>query len=419
MMLSFDYRLIEPLSSELTPRFWFVIYTSISSMLVSGQSGLCLRIIASEAVTGQAGSRFVRFAVMDTHAETPRLRDWGGSLALSASTAEQICAGVHPAAEASLYHPNPRVELKPHESATDIKDILQDFLSRMKFVHPGTVPDKRLRCEVAAEVYTLGDANIPPKFLAAMIDTGCSIAECAYGHTSYENRRHVALHSAYVLYVDDLGHRNPASLSGFGRRFVAHENPGDSVLDRIVRQSLEMYALYPPLGADSIIAAIITAIAGCHVENSTRGMSVASGASSYPSFIRGMTGYATAYTFFNFTRGWRDPDDLSYLQVIPDLVMLTNNINDILSFYKELIAGETGTYVCLRAGAEQKDTLAVLQELCKETLVALDRVARLTAVDLHLKRICERYLMGFVEFHLRANRYLLDELKLELPCRGV
>ncbi|KAJ3004053.1 hypothetical protein NUW54_g4992 [Trametes sanguinea] len=83
-----------------------------------------------------------------------------------------------------------------------------------------------------------------------------------------------------------------------------------------------------------------------------------------------------------------------------------------LSFYKEALRGETETYIHLRASAEGKDPLTVLRDVVDETLRSIREVRQLTSAHPKLEAICESYLMGYIEFHIRAKRYRLDELEM-------
>ncbi|KAJ2992502.1 hypothetical protein NUW54_g7919 [Trametes sanguinea] len=143
-------------------------------------------------------------------------------------------------------------------------------------------------------------------------------------------------------------------------------------------------------------------------------MVVGSGATLYATSLRLKTGIGAAFALFNFVKGWRDPRDCRYLQVFPAIEHYINAINDILSFYKETLDGERDNYIHVRAAAQGKDPLTVLRELVEETLDNVRNIELLTASDEQLAKICRSHLMGYVEFKLRAKRYRLQELDLEV-----
>ena len=100
-----------------------------------------------------------------------------------------------------------------------------------------------------------------------------------------------------------------------------------------------------------------------------------------------------------------------------------------LSFYKEALAGETDNYVHMRAAAEQKPPLMVLQELADENLESIRKIEELATCQAGLAEICRSFIMvssavrvdcylsrpivighqGYIEFHFNARRYRLEE----------
>ena len=93
------------------------------------------------------------------------------------------------------------------------------------------------------------------------------------------------------------------------------------------------------------------------------------------------------------------------LTFYPDIV------NDILSFYKEELAGETGTYVHLLRAIRQKESgLEVVHDLIDEAVGLSKEIDALLAGN--AKETWERYKTGFITFHLCDSRYRLSELGL-------
>ncbi|KAI0662061.1 terpenoid synthase [Cubamyces menziesii] len=301
------------------------------------------------------------------------------------------------------------MELASEESIIEVKRILRDFLTRLRYRSPHTPVNTRLRKECRDEIVSW-NANLSAAYIDALNDTCCTIAESAYAHTPYEHQLLIAIYTTYMVYVDDLGQRDLEALGEFVRRFVARQDLQDTVLTRIVQQFQEMYEYYPRLSADTINSKSVEALIGMYIEFTAKDMSVVPGATMYPSFLRLKTGIGASYALFNFVKGWRDPSDNFYLQLIPAIESFTDAIK--LSFYKEWLGGETDNYVHLRAAAEQKDPVVVLRELAEETLATIVQVQELTASDPELSPILHSYLMGYLEFHFRARRYHLEDLQM-------
>ncbi|OSD07402.1 terpenoid synthase [Trametes coccinea BRFM310] len=298
---------------------------------------------------------------------------------------------------------------------SEIKDIFRDFLSRLKYQAPHSSINTQLRIEVAAEIESW-KAGLTPTFIDGVTDTGCGMVESAYAHLPYKHQFLVAIYAVYLLYVDDLGQHKVDALGQVGRWLAAREEVSDPILKRMVAKFDEMYEYFPALSADLINANIVEGIIGRHIEcvTSNTGMVVGSGATLYATSLRLKTGIGAAFALFNFPKGWRHPDDYYYLQVSPAIEHNICAINDILSFYKETLEGETDNYVHTRAAAESKEPLTVVRELVEETLDNIHNIELLTAADEQLAMICRGHLMGYVEFNLRAKRYRLQELDLEI-----
>ncbi|KDR72292.1 hypothetical protein GALMADRAFT_1343921 [Galerina marginata CBS 339.88] len=151
-------------------------------------------------------------------------------------------------------------------------------------------------------------------------------------------------------------------------------------------------------------------INGCILEQtpSIRCMKLSDEAQSWPYFLRNKTGSAAAYAFMLFPKDLKL--DLSvYIQVIEDIVLFTNLVNDVLSFHKEYLAGETNNYVSNRAHVTRRHILDTLQDVVDDSLAAHARVTKVlhsTDAAIHWKR----FVNGHMAFHFTLKRYRLDDL---------
>ena len=86
--------------------------------------------------------------------------------------------------------------------------------------------------------------------------------------------------------------------------------------------------------------------------------------------------------------------------------------SDILSFYKEQIAGEKDNYIHNRASVLNKDVNDVLKDVVGDVASAVNR-ARSTLIGDEEKATWEKFLMGYAAFHYVTPRYKLRELLCE------
>ena len=167
--------------------------------------------------------------------------------------------------------------------------------------------------KVSDFIHAAGD---DPKFIQKFSVTGCDLAVITYGHTSPEHQYYIALYTACILYVDDLGNRHLDALAQFSHRLATGQkqlNPALDVLIDLLRQS---YDLWPQVGADAIVSGTLEAIAAMYIECTTGDMEVTPQATWWPNYFRNRTGICPPYAHFNFMKGWRLTPE-SYLQLLP------------------------------------------------------------------------------------------------------
>ncbi|KAI0714047.1 terpenoid synthase [Cerioporus squamosus] len=291
---------------------------------------------------------------------------------------------------------------------SDLQELLHEFLLRSSYQSPKTARDLDLRKKLASEIATWR-VDIEPRMVGKMIETSCSYAETAYCHIPPEHRHYVALYTACMLYGEDLGESDPESVAQFARRLIRGERQLNPIFDRLVDLLKEAHIYWTDVGADAIITGTVDALSGTFVEFATASMVVAPSATRYPWYLRTRAGGGPQYTHFMFPRSWRDTPD-SYLQLLPEIEHWTLGTNDILSFYKEELAGETSNYVHLRAAAEQLSPLEVLRQLTREVVDTAKRITSIIGGDRELADLWERYLQCYLEFSIRTPRYRLGEL---------
>ncbi|RPD54631.1 terpenoid synthase [Lentinus tigrinus ALCF2SS1-6] len=291
---------------------------------------------------------------------------------------------------------------------TELQELLQGFLRGSAYRSPNTSKDLELRKRLASEIATW-HLDVEPQMVGKMVETSCSYAETAYCHIPLEHRYYVALYTACMLYGEDLGERDPDSVAQFARRLIRGERQLNPIFDRLVDLLKEAHKYWTDVGADAIITGTVDALSGTFVEFATASMVVAPSATRYPWYLRTRAGGGPQFTHFMFTRSWRETPD-SYLQLLPEIEHWTLGTNDILSFYKEELAGETNNYVHLRAAAEQLSPLEVLRRLTGEVIDTALRIRKIIGDDRELAEIWEMYLQCYLEFSIRTPRYRLCDL---------
>ncbi|TBU54657.1 terpenoid synthase [Dichomitus squalens] len=301
---------------------------------------------------------------------------------------------------------------EPHH---DVRDILSDFLKRgmaNKHARHSILrhKDDHLYDDIIKEVADIfaaaGDDKI---FVERFSRTGCDLAQITYGHTSTEHQHYIALYTVCLLYADDLGIRHLDALSQFARRFSTGEKQLNPVLDKLTELMRQAYDLWPQVGADAIVSGTLEAVSAMYIECTSGDMKITPQATLWPNYFRNRSGICPPYAHFNFMKNWRSAPD-SYLQLLPYLEFYIIAANDVLSFYKEQLAGETKNYIHIRATTDQMTPVDMLRQVADEVLASGERVELLIGDDAQLMRIWRSFEHGVLEFHVKTQRYQLAGL---------
>ncbi|KAJ7511371.1 terpenoid synthase [Mycena galericulata] len=165
-------------------------------------------------------------------------------------------------------------------------------------------------------------------------------------------------------------------------------------------------------------------------------------APKFPHYLRSKSGIAEAYAAGIFKASKDQNIPLAkFIRVLPDLTFYIEIMNDILSFHKEELAGETYNLIHLRtrslssSGARGSgiagewtpyDTLHLLCEEIKEATLRIDRMLRLEEceraiggetgldvdeVDIQIAEQWRGWRDGYISWHFECRRYKLDFLK--------
>lgn len=135
---------------------------------------------------------------------------------------------------------------------------------------------------------------------------------------------------------------------------------------------------------------------------------VSSSTKLFPDFLRQKSGIGEAYAFFYFPGSdWGLGD---YFTLIPDIAGIIEQLNDVLSFYKESVLGnEPGTWVkqtCVCKGISEGEAF---KERVDQCLGSIRRLRAASEENPRLVKTVNEFINGYPLFHLNAGRYKLDQ----------
>ena len=89
----------------------------------------------------------------------------------------------------------------------------------------------------------------------------------------------------------------------------------------------------------------------------------------------------------------------------------TTQISDVLSFYKEELAGENGNYISLEASQRRQEKIPVFRDLARDVSLCVSRGANILEGSSEAKDAYQCFIGGYVSFHISYDsRYHLNDL---------
>jgi hypothetical protein len=301
-------------------------------------------------------------------------------------------------------------------STEGIRDVIAELLSRCNISYYQTPYDRDLHdlCiqECKLKKYPIDDEIHRKASIAKYIPCGVIIASTGYAHLKKNRSTQVfiALYTAFLTWIDDTYTRDVVGVDSFNERFVTGRKQANEGLDGLDRLLRETNLHYQSIQANVILTASLNFVTSTILDFETRGMQVSPHAKSYATFLRTMSGICESYAMFTF------PPEVpvkSYIQAIPEFCLGINYFNDVLSFYKEELAGENGNYISLEASQKGREKISVFRELAGDVSLCVSRVANILEGSNNSEALAafQCFIGGYVSFHTSFDsRYHLNDL---------
>ncbi|KAF5346890.1 hypothetical protein D9756_010561 [Leucocoprinus leucothites] len=292
---------------------------------------------------------------------------------------------------------------------SQIQEILSDFLKQCDIKFPRDVKlDESYRDACYADATRRG---LDLALLSKPLDVGIAIGDTAYRHLeNYSTRIFIAVWTGLMTHIDDYYEVYAEGLKEFTSRFIRQEKQMYPVLDRVVEMSQEFREHWDTIGANIILAAELDFLTSTILDSTIEGMEVQSKmAPGFPQFTRRMSGISRAYCFQVFPP---DLDVKQWIQVTPDFLHFIDHTNDLLSFYKEELDGESVNFVSMSAKANGINKVEALKQLADATTECYQRAAQLLQSSPEALNAFRGFCIGYVAFHSLSVRYKLSHLDL-------
>ncbi|PBK66736.1 terpenoid synthase [Armillaria solidipes] len=289
------------------------------------------------------------------------------------------------------------------------EDILRSFLSYFDTTDLPSVEDAALEDLCIKEAERRGYAL---DVLKPYLTVGLSITASAYHHLADDNVKvYIVFFTALATYFDDVYPDDPDTLIGvpdFTKHFSSSEKQPTKMLDDFANVLAETSQLFGEVAADFIIQAGLRFITGLILEIRSKSEPTHK-VDRYAVFLRELSGIPEAYAMFIF------PKDLPYnlyVQALPLLREVINFTNDITSFYKEECENETHNLISLLSEARGELKSETLCDVVKRCIQAHERILGVLSPHEEVRSSYEKFVKGYLAFHLGTKRYRLSELNL-------
>jgi len=227
----------------------------------------------------------------------------------------------------------------------------------------------------------------------------------------------VAQLTLLFAYVEDLLEHKPHILQTLQLNIATGQPCGDPILDWFARElTPQLWKHFDPLVANMIVIASYDLINGIGIETRMNlkdaGINNLKNTPHFPDWLRFKTGLSEMYALLVLGQSTDGTtiDLAKYAHAIPDFIIFTNIVNDVISCYKEVLAGEKGNYIDMRAERDGVDFLTALRVVADEGICARNRVLAALGDATVSRANFDMYARGISHFHTSEARYRIPEL---------
>ncbi|KAF4996082.1 hypothetical protein FDECE_12578 [Fusarium decemcellulare] len=229
-----------------------------------------------------------------------------------------------------------------------------------------------------------------------------------------EVQGYVGLFTWLVVQYDDIvGQSNQMVEEAllFHERLFRGELQPNSLLEGIAGLLREARDHFDPVLANMLQISVLKFLTSNLLERHSgfQNMPVTRAGRKFPDFYRDMSGMDQAYAVFCYPKALY-PDVGAFLEAIPDMANFINISNDVLSFYKEELGGDTRNYVHNRATCTGKPVLTVVAEVNQESIASARRIKQILKGRGIYEQSWNDSIRGYMAMHTTNPRYKLTDL---------
>ncbi|GJE96486.1 hypothetical protein PsYK624_126830 [Phanerochaete sordida] len=288
------------------------------------------------------------------------------------------------------------------------RQVVNDLLARTGIPITVTLPAQYAVVEerVRATVATWDVGDIPTARLERYIVSGIQLGAVGYAHTALETQVLIGLYTVCGLSVDD-GECDAGALAEFAIRLQTGRPQLLPILDRFAEVLAQMPDFFNVYLATTVLTDSLNFVNSTLFEKDLEGMQMRPAAGQYPQYKRARNGLGEVFAAYIWDK-FSFPDVSTIIQALPDAIIFLIHGNDILSFYKEELGGDTKNFIHDRARVTGKDTHTVVRELLEDVVASVHSARAI--LEGEEREAWERFMAGYISFHLVTPRYKLASL---------
>ncbi|KAJ5158759.1 uncharacterized protein N7500_008410 [Penicillium coprophilum] len=298
----------------------------------------------------------------------------------------------------------------------EVSGTLQSFLLNIGYEFPPLKLHPAVEDEVKLHFKHNG---FPEEFISKIepqIKPSVGIATTTFQKTPFNIQCTVAVFTTYCLIIDDFAHDLDFRhhLKQFNICLLTRQPQGSPVLESMGKFLSSFHSIFGQFAGDMIIKDSLQFISACYAEAESENIQFPAEAHLFPSYFRLKVGVAEAYSFMLFpTTQFSEAECLQYcLPLIPYLTWGFNWINDIMSFYKEMVEQDRFNFVANSARCKGVTHIESLKKLCDDTSDLIRTLRTLGKAHIGISNAIEAFVSGYVTYHLTQRRYQMGDLDL-------
>ncbi|KAG1905335.1 isoprenoid synthase domain-containing protein [Suillus fuscotomentosus] len=279
------------------------------------------------------------------------------------------------------------------EVLANIRQSIAEFLQRCGLQYKNVPLDEAWYSECSQEAIKRG---YPMDAILPYMPVGVAMVSNAYDHLpNRATKMWMCFFTIICACIDDMmiSGENLVHLYRFNELFANCQPQGHPVLNAFDGLLREVACHYSAPASNLIVTSALDFISPQ--------------APSYPEYARMLSGvdYAYAYCVFPATLPPRE-----YVQCIMDVAMVINYTNDILSYYKEEIQGDTANYLSLMAASRGLSKQDALRKLVEKTVQLHHGILEFLRPRPEAYDAYVAFFNGYFKFHATFGRYKLEEI---------